>query len=232
MALYDGHVPYHNEVNVKRVTGYVQDAQPDTLVLGGDWLDCYLLMKFRRDPSRINTIQDEIDMAAEILRPMVAASGEIHYIMGNHEERLQKFLWENPGLYNCRSLALPSLFAEAGLPGMKFHDNFVQVGEVLYIHGERYGVHPAWNVMKNDFTRGITVQGHAHRPEMKAWTSYNNYAEVHVCGHLSDREQVDYQKFPSWRAGFIIAEQSKAGCNVVPVLIDKRGFNIGGQAYA
>lgn len=95
----DTHFPFQDESVLAIVQAIAEDMKPDFLVHGGDLLDCYSLSDFSKDPTRKETLQDEIDMARAHLAAMRLASPDSKFIAlaGNHEDRLQRVLWNLDG---------------------------------------------------------------------------------------------------------------------------------------
>lgn len=95
----DTHFPFQDDSVLRIVQAIAEDMQPDFLVHGGDLLDCYSLSAYDKDPSRKESLQDEIDQAREHLATMRVASPNSKFILlcGNHEDRLRRTLWNMEG---------------------------------------------------------------------------------------------------------------------------------------
>jgi 3',5'-cyclic AMP phosphodiesterase CpdA len=105
----DLHVPFHDEQALGSALSYIRELKPDRLVLNGDIPDFYAISRFSRDPSRRDKLQDEIDETNDILDTIdsVLKPGcEKHWVVGNHEDRLRRFLWDNPEIASLRDLSL------------------------------------------------------------------------------------------------------------------------------
>ncbi len=95
----DTHFPFQDDDTLAIVQAIAEDMQPDFLIHGGDLLDCYSLSRFDKDPSRKESLQDEIDQARAHLAAMRLASPNSRFIAlaGNHEDRLRRTLWNMDG---------------------------------------------------------------------------------------------------------------------------------------
>jgi len=189
---------------------------PDVLILGGDIIDCYHLSRFRKDPSRASHLQDEVDEAIEVLRPLVALAKRVVYLIGNHETRLEKTLWDIPALASCRGLIWPELFRPLG--EVEFMDH-VEIGPVLFLHGFRASLHTAWAMVLREFPGRIVVQGHTHRPELKTW---GGTSECWVSGHLCDAARAGAYAANAvnhWRQGFVTGAVSRTHARLELVLL-------------
>jgi predicted phosphodiesterase len=115
----DTHFPNHDPRALAIVGQIAAELKPHVLVHMGDLLDCYLLSRFDKNPERMESLQDEINMARQHLAQMCLLTPNSHFILleGNHEDRLRRTLWNLEGtakaltsLTNFRkSLTWPSL---------------------------------------------------------------------------------------------------------------------------
>ena len=95
MVAFDFHDEYVDPFCLKTFIETCRERRPEYINLGGDVIDFYELSHFSKDPSRIYTLQRQIDFVINnILRPIREACprSQIDYILGNHEFRLIKFL--------------------------------------------------------------------------------------------------------------------------------------------
>ena len=104
MVTGDWHVPYHDEKALEAVFRATVDNSCDHFLLNGDALDAYQLSNWQKDPNRRH-----VDREIDALRDLMAAvsklvSGRKVYKIGNHEERIANYLYQNapqmPGMSN------------------------------------------------------------------------------------------------------------------------------------
>lgn len=95
----DTHFPNHDPKALAIVGQIAADLKPHVLVHMGDLLDCYLLSRFDKNPERMETLQDEINMARQHLAQMRLLTPDSQFILleGNHEDRLRRTLWNLEG---------------------------------------------------------------------------------------------------------------------------------------
>lgn len=182
MFTSDYHIPFMDDKAYKCMKSYAKDYKPDYFVIGGDLLDFYSLSQFDKNPDRKFGVQDEITAANEMLddlQSVLPRKTKIIYLEGNHETRLQKFLWKNKELHGMDSLKLESLL-ELKERGIKFigtsHDYWkndsghLKLGDVLNMHGDNRlngaklsanSGYSAINTMKTMLSS--VVIGHCHR---------------------------------------------------------------------
>ena len=96
-ALCDTHNPFQDEVALALVEGFLKELQPDFILYNGDSNDFYQLSKFDKNPGRINKLQDDLDDTKAMFsrHREICPNSIMKFIDGNHEYRLEKFLWVN-----------------------------------------------------------------------------------------------------------------------------------------
>lgn len=103
----DTHFPLQCDDTLKVVAAIAKDVQPDVLCHMGDLIDSTdLSEKFKKNPARKETLQDEINMGRAHLAHMRVLCPDAKFILleGNHEERMTRVLWNMEG--PARSLSL------------------------------------------------------------------------------------------------------------------------------
>jgi len=182
MVFGDIHVPYHDEVALKTTLDYARKYRPHNLVVNADLVDFYALSEFDKNPNRKANIQEELDMANKILRETRKAVGKdcnIFLTYGNHEARLQRYLWKNPELECLRDLRLDRQLALKEL-GIKFingsmdywkqTNGHLRLGDTAVMHGDqringsRGGAKSGYAAMNTMLQmQSSVVMGHVHR---------------------------------------------------------------------
>lgn len=86
VVLSDIHFPYQDDKAIKAALNFVKTNPVDTIILNGDILDFYDVSSFDKDPSRINSLQKEIDMAQKFFKKLrtIKPDARIVFIKGNH----------------------------------------------------------------------------------------------------------------------------------------------------
>ena len=182
IIINDLHGIFVDKKALKTALNFIMDYRPDILVINGDLVDFYGLSRFDKNPERKLKIQDELDETIEILndlRNAVGRSNPIIYIEGNHEVRLQRFIWTNPSLVGLKALQLPNM-----LELEKFNIQFIGVendywkatsghyslGNMLIMHGDcrlngaSSGKYSGYSVRNTMFNMCSSVaMGHTHK---------------------------------------------------------------------
>lgn len=178
----DIHVPFQDNDALELTKAYLRDYRPDKLVLNGDLLDFYTLSTFDKNPERKVSVQEELDEGSRIIKDLRNAVGkqcDIYMTEGNHENRLQRYLWNNPELEGLRDLKLDKLlhlkehgvkYVNANMDYWKKDTGHLKIGDVVVMHGDNrlnggscsaksgYSAH---NTMVN--MQSSVIMGHVHR---------------------------------------------------------------------
>ena len=193
----DCHVPYHSEHAFGECLYAAKQLRPHGVVLLGDFADCYAVSSHDRDPSRKAKLADELaHVKAELAKVVKACGPQLasrHYLMGNHEHRLQRYLWTRaPELHG-----LVSYEAAVGLKasGWRVTDygKMLRVGKMHFTHDlGKAGSGAAKQAMQD--VQGNVVIGHTHR--MEVYYAGNAKGEQHVgatLGWLGDPATIEYR---------------------------------------
>jgi hypothetical protein len=95
----DTHVPFHDPQAIRVVQSIVKSVKPDVLLNVGDLVDCWQISRFDKDPTRSDSLQDNIDEARQHLAEMALVAPKARRVLleGNHENRLTRTVWGLPG---------------------------------------------------------------------------------------------------------------------------------------
>lgn len=197
----DIHIPFQDNNAVESFIRYCKEKKPEVIVLNGDVLDMFMLSKFTKGEGR-NPLE-EITMCRELLASVRAAcpNTEIYYVIGNHENRLEKYvLTKAPELASLIedvfSIIKTDDFKIRGCASLTINDNFVcKHGTLL---GNKSGL-SAIKEMENAYMSGAT--GHTHRLcKYIARKSGRKFVWIET-GCLCDLNP-EYCVNPNWQAGF------------------------------
>jgi hypothetical protein len=99
---------------------------------------------------------------------------EMHYVLGNHENRLEKLVLENPGLFGLRNLDPNNLFGLDKL-GIYHHKTKVVIDGYIYYHGDVVRKDSSYSAKAEFYDHQMRsgISGHTHR----AGAYYHTYAQ-------------------------------------------------------
>ena len=202
----DVHLPFHNRLAVRITLDYLADYKPDLVILGGDIYDFLEASDFDKSPARITTLQDEFDDGRDFIRAIDDICPNVDFLIGNHEDRLQRLINRNPALFKLRSLDIAKA---AELPAhWRVHPSqtHFKLGKLTALHGDIKGiksaVHPARTLFQK--LKRSCIAGHFHRFGNHLDTNYDGEVRGGFAnGHLSDVSRVtSWVTCPDWQEGF------------------------------
>lgn len=216
----DAHHPFVDQRAWECFLGATEAARPDTLVIIGDFADCYSVSSHTKDPARKVGFDAELKATEAALKQIYDLRiPRVVYCEGNHEFRLQRYLADRaPELYGLTSIR--DLLQIDRMRGWEWvpYRSFIRIGKVAYAHDVgRAGVNATRSSLI-DFGDNL-VFGHTHRLAV----GYQGTVDegMHVCmnvGWLGDYKQIDY------RAQFMARRDWQHGLGKVDYDADGRGW--------
>jgi hypothetical protein len=202
----DQHYPYQDKRAISAVMKVAQDMKPDYFINLGDALDFWQVSSFAKDPTRANTLADDMDefkRDLDLWNSILPSKCEKVFLMGNHEARLDKFVNEKaPEIKKLvKSVDEYCLLSASGWEVVEYGDLY-RIRDILFMHGRHHGKNVGQKMIQHYGTH--TVHGHCHsagltwhRDAVKDIFSLN-------CGHLSDqgKQSYLYGGVASWREAF------------------------------
>lgn len=224
LFLYDIHLPNHSEENIGIALDYAQSRHTiDTVVIGGDFLDCAGISRWKKDPYGTMPLHEEIARGVawlETLRKRFSKANVV-YVKGNHEDRLQSYLWNQAAeISKLKGLKLQDQL-ELDRIGIEWVDNLERIergqgaysiGKLNILHGHELGICPAVDCARKYFFKALEniIVGHVHKRDEHTEPTLNDTKGAWVVGHLQD-EHPAYRPFNKWVAGFALGSFDSDG---------------------
>lgn len=204
----DVHAPFEDKRAMRLVLEVARTLQPHHLVCMGDLMDCYSVSSHSKDPSRKADLAWEVGYTEGILDAFDAlgVKGQKHFIEGNHEHRLQRFIADKAPMFE----GLVSIPQVLGLKarGWTFtpYRTHTTLGKLVLTHdvgyAGRYAAHRTLDALQHS-----VVTGHTHR--ISAVVESNLMGEPKIAasfGWLGDANSIDYMHkgkvTRDWALGF------------------------------
>jgi predicted phosphodiesterase len=225
----DVHFPHQDKKAVKSFIELAAKVKPNYLVLLGDIADFYGLSRFSKDSSRVSGLQQELDMVSDFITMLRKASknSKIVFMAGNHEARLQKYLYDSaPALSKLRSLELPTLLEldSHGAQFLPYGTPFTISDDCVATHGSAVRVRAGMSGFAESQKHGCSgISGHTHRLGLNWYRNYSRSTFWIENGCLCDTNPDYILGTPDWQQGCSLIT---AGKEVVPEVIpfDGRGM--------
>jgi hypothetical protein len=218
VILCDIHLPYESQEHVEVALDYAfTHHNPRHIILDGDLVDFMKISRFV-SPSDAMPLVAEISYAVEWLEKLRKRfpRHKITYIQGNHEERLQRFIWtRSPELDGLKGLNVKDQLELERL-NIHFVDNmklkresgkFYSIGKLTILHGHELGICPNINPARQYFLKALdnVFCGHVHKVNDHYDTTVRDETKgAFVCGCLCDMHPA-YKPQNGWVAGFALA---------------------------
>ena len=242
----DLQIPYHSPGFVDKLFKVIDVCKPDVICIIGDFMDFPEVSRWTKggrgefEP----TLQGSLDKGRKILETLraVAPKATIHYKMGNHDERLEKYIGDYaPAVLKLRSNDIGYQLGLAGVDVQLQRDPFVLAPGVLAIHGHERAyssVSGRYEMARIQQYGMSVVSGHTHTPVLVTVAQGHGSRQKHFwgmnVGHGMDVKKVGYTKdgHVNWCQGFGIIETDSRGVSH-PRLITAPGgrFTFGGVEY-
>lgn len=214
----DTHLPYADPKAVSLALQIGKYYQPDLVILLGDMLDCTGFSRFPHDQinpkSFLQTELDEWHSLAESIREM-APHAERRFILGNHEDRIERWLWSQPQLYGLTGMRLASLLTlgEHGFRPEVEREITLCNGSLTVTHGTRIGGQGSGLAARQELQRfgTSTVTGHTHRLALVTVRDKVGLRQGIESGHLSLNPPHYAPSVQNWTQGVTIGEISACG---------------------
>ena len=179
----DVHIPYEDAKAILALFKYIKSYKPDLIYINGDLIDFYNLSTFDQCPDRRANTAEELERTKHFLSILRATAGdecEIVYLHGNHENRLQRFMWSNPEMASIDALSLKNLLdldkyniqeVEVNRDYWSKETGHAICGDMVIMHGDnrlnggktsQYAGYSVKGTMLNGLQQSVAI-GHIHR---------------------------------------------------------------------
>ena len=237
LIVSDAHHPFVDKKAWQLLLNVGKDLKPDVIVTMGDFADFYSVSAHSKDASRLDRFEDEVTAVNEALDQLDALGAkEKHFIMGNHCDRLQRYLNDKAPELNS-FVTVPQLF---NLRKRKWkcipYKESTKIGKLNLTHDVgSAGKGAVFNALST-FQHNVVI-GHVHR--LTYHVEGNATGDAHVgasFGWLGGKDKVDYMHRVKvnrdWAHGFGIAHMEPNGnVHIQPIVIVDYKCVVNGKLY-
>ncbi len=188
----DTHVPFHDPVAWPLMVKAGRAWRPDIVVLLGDFMDFYQLSRYSKDPDIMSSVEADCEVGVELLCELEdLGAEEYHYLEGNHEERLKKYVNE----YCPQLKGLVDLEKLLQLEGWNVtpYGQGIDLGHCYFTHDlGRHGMRAVEQARVESETN--VVIGHLHKMQsVYAGNAFGTPKFGQCVGWLGDPKKVGYK---------------------------------------
>lgn len=235
----DEHYPFADQDARHLAMLIARDFNPDVRIAGSDGVDFYSLSKFDKNPQRKKSLDFEVDLWAEGQREWQDATPNAMaiFLMGNHEWRLQRYLWSHEEIADLRALQIPNFMRLDELDIVydeslhEMANREVQFDNLLIKHGSLARKHSAYSArgeLEKEFYQINVITGHTHRGGTTYATTRQGVVQA-TEGFCLCSLHPPYVDKPNWQQGIVLATTYEDGdVDIEPVLFRRRR----GEIYA
>jgi len=215
----------------------VRDFEPDVVPVGSDDMDFYTFSKFSKNPARRESLQDELDFMADryaelkdacdpywewVTKPIGYTPTFHPTVIGNHNERFIKTLWDNPKFFGLRGMEYSRLmnyekfgFSWSGNPwDFKANRDWSPQENLVFTHGTKVSQYPGYSVkneMASRFYDASLVMGHCHRGAQNVVTKPDGTQLWGVEGFCLCNLDPEYATRTNWTQGIVLVTIHASG---------------------
>lgn len=177
LIMGDLHVPYHDQRAVEAAIKFGVDNRCDHLLLNGDIVDAYQQSMWVKDPT-CRQIDSEIKTASQVIKAISQHfKGEKAYKIGNHEERIESYLYMNaPKMIGMSKWSLTETLRKE----LDLGDSWQMIaGRQLYTLGKLHGYHG--HELPRGLTNPVNVgRGLFLRTKQSGFTNHWHASSTHI----------------------------------------------------
>jgi predicted phosphodiesterase len=218
----DTHAPFQDERAVRVVEHVVNDWQPEIIVVLGDWLDN--LAVSGHEPTKVleRNLKREVRAAATRLEGLTRGVEQRHFVMGNHETRLERFIAKKaPELAGM--LEVEDMLELHKWTSVTQYNETLRLGKLNITHDVGKAGQNAHRSAAQSYM-GSTIIGHTHRMGYDVIGRQAGPPVVAAMfGWLGDYRAVEYlhrAEAKRWPLGFGVGRMEASGVvHVTPVPI-------------
>jgi predicted phosphodiesterase len=213
LAIPDVHVPYHDKRAWALVLRVIKATQPDHVVIMGDFMDCYSVSSFPRDPARVSCLVSELHAANRELDKLQEIMAEqVTFLEGNHERRAARYIEQKaPELHGMVHLA--DLARDRRWRWVPYREHII-MGKLAFAHDIGHAGKGAVQQSLDAMGHNLVI-GHTHRAGIcYGGTVKGEHRVAMSCGWLGDVTKIDYMhraKTRDWQHGFGWVRQAENG---------------------
>ena len=243
VVLADHHYPFVDAKADAVAHKIAKAAKPDVIWLLGDVIDFAPISRFRDSARYGHTVQDELDEVVAYLQRLRRAhpAAAINYMLGNHENRLKYYLWNQAAhLRDLRAARFEHQFM------FDCHENPINLGIKFYTkkhclarkfvlkHGSRANLYSVRWEYEDEGRSGLSA--HMHRSGSWAWsrpgTGRDMWYGVGCLCDLDPKYKEDDGKPSPWNHGLGVLTKDGGMVGVENIVIEKGAAIWRGRSFS
>lgn len=236
LVIPDVHVPYQDDQSLHALEKYMADTRFDEVIYIGDLLDFDQISKFNKgNPLKESRkLSDDYKLAGKILDRHISIirgnnkKAKFTLLEGNHEERIQRWVSQNPQVEDMIEVPVGLKLGERGINWVKSFSkgDLYKIGKAYFTHGLYTNQYHAQKMVNNFGVNIYYGHTHDHQSFSKIFRGKDKTIEGMSLGCICEYDQSYMQGRPTnWQQMFGVFEFDELGYyQVFPVKIFNHSF--------
>lgn len=215
----DFQIPFHNKAAIIAFVEWVKKKEPNTVFINSDFVDFYGISMYEKNP-KMRDFKGERDAAISMLtwlRDQFPTQTIYYNLDGNHEQRLEKWLYRHPEVYGMPEFEIENILQlnKNNIIPLRNH-KYIEIGKLHVLHGHTVfgrwgsGVSKGRSVFLKTLVN--TMVSHVHITD--EWTTRNLVGDITTCwttGCFMDIDAVEYNEHNNYNNGGAYIETDSEG---------------------
>lgn len=213
LILADVHIPFHDREALMRAIDDGVKQGCDTALLNGDFLDCHMESRFRKEAPPKMRFLDELETAKDVLKILCKSFKKVVYKTGNHEDRHEHYLHDHAEVfYELPQFRLSALLdlAHNGIIEVE-SKRVVRFGKLNILHGHEYkgGMTSPVNPARGLFlrTKAVSLCSHFHQQSEHSEPTLDGVTIAAWSTGCLCQLHPEYMPYNKWTTGYAIVER-------------------------
>ena len=213
LCIPDMHCPFQDDLSLNALERYMADSRFDEVIYIGDLLDFAQISKFNKgspqEESRL--VSDDYKIAGKILDRHISIirknnrKAKFTLLEGNHEERIERWLAQNPQVKGLVEVEVGLKLGERGIKWVRAwsRGELYKIGKAYFTHGLYTNQYHAQKMVNNYGVNIYYGHTHDHQSFSKVLKGKDKTIEGMSLGCVCEYDQSYMQGRPSsWQQGF------------------------------
>ena len=221
LGMFDVHLPYHDIPALEATIAWAKPKKPDTILLGGDIMDCHDLSKFEKDPEA-RSFKEEREALIQFVKYIqhTFKGAKVIYMEGNHEYRYERFMKsQSVRFLDIEHFQFPTVMKldEMGVDYIN-QKRKIRFAGLSIFHGHEFGesVFSPVNVARGLYLRAkaSSICGHHHATSEHSERDVNDKLVTTWSVGCLCTLNPSYRPYNKWNHGFVYMERDGNEYNV------------------
>ena len=219
VVLGDAQIPYHDKSLHTLTCRWLQDHNPDTLVILGDFLDFPSMSTHPKRNDFSASVSEVLNSGKAVLSNYLEVTPTLtakYFICGNHEDRIRRQVMDKlPDLYDSVDTSIDTMLGLSAAGFTVFenypHDSFALTPKLAIRHGWIARQNAGVSALKTlDVLGHSVIVGHTHRQAIVHRSHHNIDGSVTTLTAVENgtmatiRNGLGYSAAADWQNGFSV----------------------------